>query len=186
MRFLDDRLNRPAAIMAAHFRDDAEGALIVAALGNLHVGVVPGRHALARRVRIVDVGRQVHAEDRLFVEGHRDGGAGGARLPGHEAREAFDLSSSVDRVDLRNLLLQLIAIALGHAAGDDQLAAGNLLFELGHLQNGVDRFLLGAIDKGAGVHDLHVGLRRVGGNLVPVLLGHAEHDLGVDEILGTA
>ena len=108
----------------------------------------------------------------------------GSRLPGHELREPLYFAGPVDRVDLRNLFLELIAIALGHAAGDDELAAGGLLLELRHLEDGVDGFLLGAIDEGAGVHDEHVGLRRVGGDLVPILLGHAEHHLGIDEILG--
>ena len=98
--------------------------------------------------------------------------------------ESFDFAGAVDRVDLGNFFLQLVAIALGHAAGDDELAAGGLLLELGHLEDRVDGFLLGAIDERAGVHHQHVGLRRVGGDLVPILLGHAEHDLGIDEILG--
>ncbi len=47
--FLDDRVDRPAAVVAAHLGDDAERALVVAAFGNLHVRVVAGRDALARR-----------------------------------------------------------------------------------------------------------------------------------------
>ena len=49
---------RPAAIVAAKRRDDAERALVVAALGDLDVRVVTGRGQQARRVGVVDVGRQ--------------------------------------------------------------------------------------------------------------------------------
>ena len=57
-RFADDRVARPAPVLAAQRRDDAERALVVAALGDLDVRVVPRRGQEARRVGVVDVGRQ--------------------------------------------------------------------------------------------------------------------------------
>src|SRR4029078_11511160 len=68
-------------------------------------------------------------------------------------------------------------------AGHDQALAVALV--LGHLEDGVDRLLLGVVDEGAGVDDDDVGVARVGRDLVARLLGVAEHHLAVDEVLGT-
>ena len=56
-RFADDRFGRPAAIVAAQRRDDAEGARVITAFGDLDVRVVPRRRQQARGVGVVDVGR---------------------------------------------------------------------------------------------------------------------------------
>ena len=50
--------------------------------------------------------------------------------------------------------------------GADEAPARDLLFQLGHLQNRVDRFLLGAVDEGAGVNHEHVRSACVGGHLM--------------------
>src|SRR5262249_49121922 len=55
-----------------------------------------------------------------------------------------------------------------------------------HLQDGVHGLLLGAVDEGAGVHDDHVGGRRVRHHLVAAGLELADHDLAVDQVLGAA
>jgi hypothetical protein len=55
---------------------------------------------------------------------------------------------------------------------------------LRHLEDGVDRLLLGRVDERTGVHHEHVGVSGVAGDLVARLLGETEHHLGVDEILG--
>ena len=55
-----------------------------------------------------------------------------------------------------------------------------------HLEDGVDRFLLGLVDERAGVDDEHVGVGGIAGQLMPRLLGEPEHHLGVDEVLGAA
>ena len=80
--------------------------------------------------------------------------------------------------------LQLLAVALGEAAGDDQARAAPIPLLLGHFEDRVDRFLLGVVDERAGVHDDHVGLRWRGRDLVARLLREAQHHLAVDEILG--
>ena len=67
------------------------------------------------------------------------------------------------------------ASALKHAAGDDQPAARTVLLVLGHFQNGVDRFLLGLVDEGAGIDDEHVGVAGVAGQLMPFALGESQH-----------
>jgi hypothetical protein len=56
---------------------------------------------------------------------------------------------------------------------------------LRHFEDGVDRFLLRVVDEGAGVDDDDVGVGGVRRDLVPSLLGVAQHDFAIDEILGT-
>ena len=94
------------------------------------------------------------------------------------------LTRSEDRVDLGNLLAQLVSIALRQAAGHDQSLTRTGLLVLRHLEDGVDRLLLRLVDERAGVDDEHVGVGGVAGELMPLLLGEPEHDLGVDEVLG--
>ena len=61
-----------------------------------------------------------------------------------------------------------------------------VLLVLRHLEDRVDRLLLGRVDERARVHDEHVGVGGVLRELVPRLLRKPEHDLGVHEVLGTA
>ena len=75
---------------------------------------------------------------------------------------------------------------MSEAACDDQAAAAAALLVLGHVEDGRDRLLLGRLDEGAGVDDQDIGLGRIGRELDAVLLEDAEHDLCVNEILGTA
>ena len=54
-RLADDRIGWAAPVVAAQRRDDAEGALVIASLGDLHVGVVFGGCEKTRRVGVVDI-----------------------------------------------------------------------------------------------------------------------------------
>ena len=54
------------------------------------------------------------------------------------------------------------------------------------MENRLDGFLLRGIDERAGVDDEHVGLAGIRGDLHAAPGGVAEHDLGIDEILGAA
>ena len=140
-RFADDRLGRPAAIVAAQRRDDAEGALVVAAFGDLHVGVVPRRRQQPRRIGVVDVcgkgsgvrgpGSEVDSVRRSSAaERHRSRARSSLRALRRANRvdDLRDFAGAQHRVDLGNLRLQLVAIALGHAAGDDQTLAAAVFF----------------------------------------------------------
>jgi hypothetical protein len=100
--------------------------------------------------------------------------------------DLLNFSRAEQRVDLRNLLPQLVAIALGEAAGDHEAPAPAIFFVLRHLEDGVDRLLLCLVDEGAGVHDEHVRVSGVARQLVAGIPSKAEHHLGVDEVLGTA
>ena len=84
----------------------------------------------------------------------------GRRPPPIALDDLRHFAGAEHRVDLRNLLLQLVAIALGQAAGDDQPPARAVLLVLRHLEDGVDRLLLRRVDERAGVDDEHVGVRR--------------------------
>jgi hypothetical protein len=97
-----------------------------------------------------------------------------------------DFAGPEHRVDLRNLRLELLSIPLRHAAGDDEPLALAGLLQLGHLENGVDRFLLRLVDERARVDDEHVGVGGVARELMTGLLGEPKHHLGVDEVLRAA
>ena len=60
-----------------------------------------------------------------------------------------------DLVDLGQGGGQLVAVALGHAAGDDEAGARPALLAEG--EDGVDRLLAGGLDEGARVDDDEVG-----------------------------
>ena len=59
-------------------------------------------------------------------------------------------------------------------------------FVAGHLEDGVDRFLLGRVDEGAGVDDEDIGGFGVGGDARAGAVEQAHHDLAVDEVFGAA
>src|SRR5208283_185076 len=90
------------------------------------------------------------------------------------------------RVHFRNILLNLVSKAFYQAAGYNQALglAGGLVTR--HFKDGIDRFLLGAGDKGTGVDDDHVGIFGRWSQLSPGLRQNAHHDLAIDEVLGAA
>jgi hypothetical protein len=193
---------RPAAVVAAQRRDDAEGALVVAPFGDLDVGVVPRRRQKPRRLRVVDVGWQVpgfgtrdSGLDRFAVRTQkRNRPSPGPRVPSPQPRapgpdcihDLRHFTGPQHRVNLRNLRHQLATVTLSHATGDDEPLALAGLLQLGHLEDGVNRFLLGLVDERAGIDDEDVGILRIAGQLMARLLGEPEHDLGVDEVLRAA
>jgi hypothetical protein len=70
----------------------------------------------------------------------------------------------------------------------DQLLVLAALFHaalLVHFEDVADRFLFGRVDERARVDDHHVRFVRIGDNGHPGLVQRADHDLGVDEVLGT-
>ncbi len=69
--------------------------------------------------------------------------------------DCFEFAGADDGVDFRDVLLDLVAVALDQAAGDDDaLGFSAVLFlVLHHLEDGVDRLLFGGVDEAAGVDD---------------------------------
>ena len=171
---LDARLHEPLGLaqhvagraadeIAAQLRDDAERAAVVAALGNLQIGVVPGRELDALRRHEVE--ERVVRRRRRRVHG-RDDALVGLR-PG-------------DREHVGEALADLVGLG-PHAAGDDDLAV------LGHrLADGAERFRLGAVEEAAGVDDDEIGAGMRLGQLVALGAELRDDALGIDERLRAA
>ena len=168
-----DVVGRARALLAAHLRDDAERAGAVAALGDLHVGAAAARGHAPRVARRDDPVGRVADQHALGVAAEH-----GLELE-HVAR-------AEEVIDLGQVRRELFRVALREAAGDDELLARARVFVAGHLEDGVDRLLLGLVDEAAGVDDDHrcvFGVRHV---TVARALGDAEHDLAVDAVLRAA
>ena len=179
LRFFDQHLDRLAAVLAAHLRDRAERAGVVAALADAQVGEALRRQqealgVAARALRLASVDR-CHPAARAAVDDLA-----------HDGRHARVVGQAEHRVEFLDVLAQVVAVALGQAAdGDDALQVAFFL-QARDRQDGVDRLLLGGLDEAAGVDDDDVG---VGG-----FLDHhqaffddvAEQHLGVDEVAGAA
>src|SRR5207247_6945731 len=78
------------------------------------------------------------------------------------------------------------AVALSEAARDDERAAAPRLLEPRQLEDRVHRLLARTVDEGARVDDEALGLLGLGREGEPGLGEHAEHQLGVDLVLGAA
>ena len=91
-----------------------------------------------------------------------------------------------NKIDFGNLLEKLISIALSETTRNDQLPATALLLQFCHLQDCIDRLLLGTVDKAAGVDDDHVGRLPTGRDLIPMLRQGSKHHFAVDQVLRTA
>ena len=115
-----------------------------------------------------------------------EGAAGGAELEAGSFENGFQLAGADDGVDFRNVFLDFVAIALDKAAGDDELSGAALSFEAGHFEDGIDGFLLGGVNEGAGVDDEDFGVFRPCGEARAGSVKKAHHDLGVDEVFGAA
>ena len=89
-------------------------------------------------------------------------------------------------VDFGDFLSQFVSVPLGEATSHDKTRAVTVLFQLRHLQDGIDRLLLGFVDERAGVHDQYVGARRIVGQLVAGIAGHTQHHLAIDEVFRAA
>ena len=85
------------------------------------------------------------------------------RLQTRCLQNRFQLACADDGVHLRNALLDFVAIALDQAASDNELTRAARKLVLRHLQNGVDRLLLGCVNEGAGVDDEDFSLFRMSG-----------------------
>src|SRR5690606_19921769 len=128
--------DRTADQAATHGRDDAEAAIVVAAFGDLQVGVVARRQADALGRHQVDVGIV-----RAFVRGGLV----------HGAHHLFVLLGPGDGQHRRMHGTDHVGFH-AQAAGDDDLA----VLDDG-LTDGVQRFGLGAVNEAAGIHHDDVG-----------------------------
>ena len=115
------RVHRPAAIAAPQLGDDAEGAAVAAPLGDLQIGGVArgGDDPLPVLIGGVDPGEVL------------------GLLPGHQLLHGGDHVGIAPRaqhsVHLGQFLADVVGIALGQAAGHQQLFQLALLFQMGQL-----------------------------------------------------
>ena len=144
---------------------------MIAALGDLHVGEVLRRGEHARRQVVIEVGlERIGVGLQPFADGH----------------DAVEFVGADQGVDFGHFCADVAAIAFHQAAGDDQLLGAADLLVLGHLQDGVDRFLFGGIDETAGVDDQDIGLIGMRGEFVAPGDELPHHDFTIDEVFGTA
>ncbi|MCY1413594.1 hypothetical protein D9M71_290270 [compost metagenome] len=152
--------HRAADQLAAHRRDDAEAAAVVAAFGNLQVGVVARgqldalwRHQVDQRVVVLARRHDfVHGIDHLLVllrTGHRE----------HARVHVTD-----------------VAFLDTHAAGDDDLAVF-----LDRFADHFQRLGLGAVDEAAGVDHHHVGVLVGGHDFIAFHAQLGQDALGIDQ-----
>jgi hypothetical protein len=145
--------------------DDAEGAAVVAAFGDFQIRVVARRQLDALRRHEIDEGIVFRRGRHIFVHGPYHFFIG--VCTGY--REHLRMRGA-DRVRL-----------LAHAACNDDAAVF-----LEGLTNGVQRFLLGAVDEAAGID--HDDIRVVIGrdDLISLQSQLGKDALGIDEILRAA
>jgi hypothetical protein len=154
--------DRPGDEVAAHRRDDAERAAMVAAFGNLEVRVVRRRQFYARAGNEVGIGI-VRLRQVLMDRAHDGGGV--VRTGDGEHR----------RVRLPNH-----AVLGAQASGDHHLAV------LGErLADRIERLLDRGVDEAAGIDDDQVGAGVARGSGVALGAQLREDALGVDQRLGT-
>ena len=79
-----------------------------------------------------------------------------------------------------------MGIALGEAAGNQQDFTGAGLLVAGHLKDGLDGFLLGGLDKAAGIDHNHFRLRRVIDRLNARPAKLPQQHLGIHSIFAAA
>ena len=163
--FAEHIAHRTADQLAAHRRDDAEAAGMVAAFGNLQVGVVARGQLDALRWHQVDqrVVLGFRRDDFVYGVDHllillRAGDGQHARV--HVADAVFGHA---------------------HAAGDDHLAVFRQ-----RLTDGVQRLGLGAIDEATGIDHHHVGILVGRYDLVTFHAQLGQDSLGVNRRFWTA
>ena len=98
----------------------------------------------------------------------------------------FQFIGPDDGIHVRNVLLNIGAIAFDKATRDNQALGAAGFLVLGHFEDGVDGFLLGRIDKAAGIDHDNVGIRRMRRKLMAAGGELAHHDLSIDEVFGAS
>ena len=165
LRLAQHRVDPPAGELAAQLRDDAEGAGVVAALGNLEVAV------MARGQLDVGQGWGTRSTNGPCV--------GGAASCTASTTSSYWCAPVIARTCGKRA--RIVVRLLAHAAGDDHPAVlGN------RLADRLEAFLLGAVEEAAGVDQHDVGAGVVGAHRIAVGAQPGQDALGIDQRLGTA
>ena len=163
-----------AAIFAPQRWDHAVGAVIVAALCDFDVRIVLGgrKDTPGLFLRGVDGAKIRYA---LFLQQAFNGWDDLGIAPG--AQHA---------VHLRHLLHDLVLVALGQAAGDQDLADPALCLQRSRHKNMVDRLGLSGINEAAGIDHNHIAAVDLTADGIACLLDAVHHSLAIYLIFGTA
>ncbi len=163
LRLLQHLAHRAAHQIAAHAGDNAERTAMVAALGNLEVGVVLRREANALRRHEIGIGVV-----RL----------GAVRM--HRLHHLFERMRSGHGQHVGMRLAHHVALC-AEAAGHDHLAV------LGQrLADRIERLLDGGIDEAARIDHDQIGVLIAAGNTIAFRAQLSEDAFGVGRSLGTA
>ena len=106
-----------------------------------------------------------------------EGKAGAAGCNARRFENRFQLAGADHRVHFRNVLADLVAVALHQAARNDQLGGTAFGLVTRHFENGVDRLLLGRIDEAARIDDQDLGVFRPRSQARAGAIQQAHHDL---------
>ncbi len=136
--------------------------------------------------RDAQAGRVFQGADRGRAEEGTLFRAAGPSRPVDDLGDLLAAEDADDVIDAGHFLQQVVLLALGQAAGDDDRADSALILEGEHLADDGERFLPGRLDEAARVDDDDVGPVGVGDERVAVLAQLAEHALGIDQVLRTA
>ncbi len=172
-RFGADRLGAAATERTAQRRNDAERARMIAAFGDFKVGRRPRRGDESRQKIVLGLGFE--------IEAHRT--AAGLDV-GEKLDDAGVGAGADDAVDLGNQALQLLAVALRQASGDDELLAAALA--RGVFENYLGRLGLGRIDERARINDDGIGTGGLGLQSPARLAQLGHHDFSIHKILSAA
>jgi hypothetical protein len=152
--------DRAADQFAAHGRDDAEAAAVVAAFGNLQVRVMTRGQ--------LDPLRRHQIDQRVVIELRRGGVVDGIDHLLVLLRTGDGQHARMDIADH--------AFVHAHAAGDDHFAV------LGQrLANGLEGFSLGAVDETAGVDHDHVSVLVGRNDLIAFHAQLGQDAFGIDQ-----
>jgi hypothetical protein len=164
-RLAQHSVDPAAGELSAQVRDNAEGAGVIAALGNLEIAV------MARRQLDVGVGRLRDQIDKRPLRRRC--------VLMHRLDHLFVLMRAGDREHLRMRGADRVGL-VAHAPRDDDAAIlGDCLADRG------ETFFLGAVEEAASVDQNHVGAGVIGAHRIAVCAQAREDALAVDQRLGT-
>ena len=164
-RFLDDACRRAGAFPAAHIRNDAIRAEVVAAVHDGDVSVI----------RAATAHRQIFRNAALVILNHLDHAAAGLHRLEHQLRKTIQIMRAEGQIHKRILLENLFAHPrlLHHAAANADHQLRTCLFQFLEPDHVAQRAPLRIVADAAGVEDDKIRLFSVGGGRHPHLSQHA-------------
>ena len=162
LRLAHQPLERLGAVLAAHQRDRAERAGVIAPFGDLEVADVVG------------------AAQELADAGMRGDGIREQAPLSERGDELVQIGESQEEIDFRHLSCQLLLVALHQAADRHDRFDRRFLLELCRLQHRLDGLPLRRVDEPARVDEDDVGLGEVVGEAGAMPHQLPDQPLGVD------